>query len=170
MIAFVRFLMLTTAIGFNIVKIEGLLDKIMGCRILSRCAPYIIYPWSQNGVSSRSSPEWILMHMIVGCVNLFISFDRISTFNHVSDPTFERIALNINRIFMGMVLGNFWNFGNLGFIPASILNLIPLAIVYFAYNENPDEKWALEKRWLHFMALWIAPGLEIGKFIVEHML
>jgi hypothetical protein len=145
---------------FTLYKIPLLLDLVGGCLVFQKCFPYSVYPWSPNGILSSSSTIWLLLHVLVAVVYLHISALRILSIEN------KKLSLWFWYLFCLTIVTNFWRFGDVWWGYASLFNLSPLVVAYLTYDRCQPPRTGL--RWLHFLAIWSAPGFEIFRYYFVH--
>ncbi|QKF94752.1 hypothetical protein QKU48_gp1294 [Fadolivirus algeromassiliense] len=127
---------------FSVVEL-GLLLNLYKFNIMLDCLeyfrPYKIFPWSNPGQVSSSSPLWLIAHLATALVHIFLSFVIIADRKHAStqENGYLRQWHNVSHwIFSLLILMNINHFGEADLMTAIIANGTPLAIAWIAYFSN----------------------------------
>lgn len=135
------------------------LYKISFINSLSEDSKYPIFPWQPNPQYSKSSFEWLQLHMIVGMIHVLVS--GIITLNRTIDLVI--IQFFTHFLFTLIVLPNIMNFGEASLTVSIFFNLTPLILINVLYFNH--------MQYLYFFVLTSPVLLETYlyvKFIVNN--
>ena len=103
---------------------------------------YVIFPWQTPGQLSKSTSQWLTLHLAVSMVHVLVTAvwvminynNRIFTNGHLIDPFWLDISHAITHwMFVVIIVFNRKNFGELSTNAAIMASMIPLLIANYFY-------------------------------------
>lgn len=107
---------------------------------------YIIFPWSQTGQKSGSTPLWLMIHLASALSHLLLSGYMFLNYNKNLATVWDWS----NTFFAAMIIMNLNHFGEASLPVAMAANGIPLLIALLTFDKEQTVWW---KGLVYFLAI-----------------
>ena len=121
---------------------------------------YVIFPWSQSGQKSASTPLWLMVHLASALSHLLLSGYMLLRYNKKLATVWDFS----HTVFSVMIAMNINHFGEAPLVKAMVINGIPLLIAMVTFDKYNESWW---KSCVYFLVISSPVVLETGMYLMR---